>query len=157
MPLRCSTRHLYSVDGLTDSDSENYTNVLRIARALDSQDTRGEQAVDQIVFYLSGLGSEGTFASIAEGVTGARIASKLDDCYAFIASNWRPDDEVSRSSTGGVLRRADGLLGGQFGRQIFFFGFSRGAYTVRMVAGTPFSRSAEARRSGSLSSPASQR
>ncbi|EIN13795.1 hypothetical protein PUNSTDRAFT_41242 [Punctularia strigosozonata HHB-11173 SS5] len=45
-----------------------------------------------------------------KGAVGAHLASKVQEAYSFIAHNYRPGDEI------------------------FLFGFSRGAYTARMVA-----------------------
>ncbi|KAF8898791.1 hypothetical protein BD779DRAFT_1666575 [Infundibulicybe gibba] len=59
----------------------------------------------------SGIGTEGNFYSeYVEGSTGGSLADKVEEAYAFIAHNFYPGDEV------------------------FLFGFSRGAYTARMVA-----------------------
>ncbi|KII93755.1 hypothetical protein PLICRDRAFT_101450 [Plicaturopsis crispa FD-325 SS-3] len=88
-----------------------YTNVLRLARTINHQDERYEPPIPQVVFYQSGIGSEDNFYSeYIQGTTGASLASKVQEAYAFIAHNYQPGDEI------------------------FVFGFSRGAYTARMVA-----------------------
>jgi uncharacterized protein (DUF2235 family) len=59
---------------------------------------------DQVVFYDWGVGTEGQ--RIAGGVSGAGIDKNIMDCYRFVVHNYEPDD------------------------RLYFFGFSRGAYTV---------------------------
>uniref|UniRef100_A0A8H7YAL2 T6SS Phospholipase effector Tle1-like catalytic domain-containing protein n=1 Tax=Psilocybe cubensis TaxID=181762 RepID=A0A8H7YAL2_PSICU len=93
-------------DGISTQCSK-YTNVLRLARSVNRQDERMQPVISQIVFYQSGVGSEHNFYSqYVEGATG----DKVEEAYAFIAHNYNPGDEI------------------------FLFGFSRGAYTARMVA-----------------------
>ncbi|KAG9097582.1 hypothetical protein FRC07_010778, partial [Ceratobasidium sp. 392] len=68
--------------------------------------------IPQIVFYQAGIGSEqNIYSRYVDGTTGSSLAEKVQEAYAFIAHNYAPGDEV------------------------FLFGFSRGAYTARMVAG----------------------
>jgi uncharacterized protein (DUF2235 family) len=65
----------------------------------------------QIVFYQSGVGTASGLASrIVEGATGYAVEDKVEEVYNFISQNYSPGDEI------------------------FLFGFSRGAYTARMVA-----------------------
>ncbi|KAL8287629.1 hypothetical protein RQP46_003487 [Phenoliferia psychrophenolica] len=65
----------------------------------------------KIVYYGSGVGSDPGIASYGEGLTGAGLATKVEETYAFLAGNYVQGDEIA------------------------LFGFSRGAYTARMVAG----------------------
>ncbi|KAJ7596991.1 hypothetical protein C8J56DRAFT_918849 [Mycena floridula] len=100
-------------DGISTADRQSYTNILRLARTIDHEDKRdsGGPPIPQIVFYQSGIGSEKNFyAEYIEGTTGASLGDKVEEAYAFIAHNYFPGDEI------------------------FLFGFSRGAYTARMVA-----------------------
>lgn len=88
-----------------------YTNVLRLARAINHVDARFSPPMPQIVFYQSGVGTESNaYAAILDGATGATLGDKVQEAYAFIAHNYEPGDEI------------------------FLFGFSRGAYTARMIA-----------------------
>ncbi|TFY82651.1 hypothetical protein EWM64_g1362 [Hericium alpestre] len=65
----------------------------------------------QVVFYQSGVGSEpNAYYALLDGATGASLGDKVQEAYAFIAHNYEPGDEI------------------------YLFGFSRGAYTARMVA-----------------------
>ncbi|KAJ3857808.1 hypothetical protein EV368DRAFT_17272, partial [Lentinula lateritia] len=91
-------------DGVTTQNRLSYTNVLRLARTIEHEDFRTVPPTPQIVFYQSGIGSADNFYS--EYIEG----DKVEEAYAFIAHNYYPGDEV------------------------FLFGFSRGAYTARMVA-----------------------
>ncbi|KAH0590787.1 hypothetical protein H2248_000912 [Termitomyces sp. 'cryptogamus'] len=68
-------------------------------------------AIPQVVFYQSGMGSDkNLYSRYVEGTVGGSLGDKVEEAYAFIAHNYHPGDEV------------------------FLFGFSRGAYTARMVA-----------------------
>ncbi|KIJ26135.1 hypothetical protein M422DRAFT_785320 [Sphaerobolus stellatus SS14] len=98
-------------DGIVKKHRWQYSNILKISRAIEHQDHRTNPPIPQIVFYQHGVGSEQNFYSeFIEGATGASLAEKVQEAYAFIAHNYRKGDEI------------------------FLFGFSRGAYTVRMVA-----------------------
>jgi len=98
-------------DGIVKKHRWQYSNVLKLARCLNHDDTRHSPPIPQIVFYQSGVGTEtNTAATWLEGATGETLGDKVQDAYAFIAQNFQPGDEV------------------------FCFGFSRGAYTARMVA-----------------------
>ncbi|KAI0788471.1 hypothetical protein C8Q75DRAFT_234182 [Abortiporus biennis] len=99
-------------DGLIVSQRWKYTNVLKLARAINHLDERTNPPIHQIVFYQSGIATEDYAVLRAlDGVVGATLADKVQEAYAFLAhSNYLPGDEI------------------------FLFGFSRGAYTARMVA-----------------------
>ena len=89
-----------------DLDKDFPTNVLKVARAIAPV---AKDGVKQVVFYDWGLGSY--HASIAGGGFGKGINKNIADNYRFIVQNYDPGDEL------------------------YFFGFSRGAYTVRSLAG----------------------
>ncbi|KAI0094838.1 hypothetical protein BDY19DRAFT_988637 [Irpex rosettiformis] len=98
-------------DGLVAKERWKYTNVLRLARAINHTDERFSPHVPQVVFYQSGVGTFGDkVIEQLDGIVGASLAEKVQEAYAFIAHNYRPGDEI------------------------FLFGFSRGAYTARMIA-----------------------
>ena len=82
------------------------TNVLKLARAISPV---GKDGVDQVVFYDWGLGSYND--KFSAGTFGKGINKNIMDCYRFIVQNYALGDEL------------------------YFFGFSRGAYTVRSLAG----------------------
>ncbi|KZV88173.1 hypothetical protein EXIGLDRAFT_722945 [Exidia glandulosa HHB12029] len=103
-----------------DGQALYFTNVLRLSRAVNTfapdPSKEGGTAI-QIVFYQSGVGTDSDFkghastAELALELYGTAVARKIRDAYAFIAQNYTPGDEI------------------------FLFGFSRGAYTARKVAG----------------------
>lgn len=82
------------------------TNVLKLARAISPG---GKDGVEQVVFYDWGLGSYND--KFLAGTFGKGINKNIMDCYRFIVQNYALGDEL------------------------YFFGFSRGAYTVRSLAG----------------------
>jgi len=82
------------------------TNVLKLARAIKPI---GEDQVPQQVFYDWGVGSY--YDPVAGGVTGKGLHKNIMDDYRYIVQNYSPGDEL------------------------YFFGFSRGAYTIRCLCG----------------------
>src|SRR5262249_10206108 len=94
-----------------DAESQrSETNVARIARAIHATQSTG--GVLQIVLYLRGVGTSGLHAeTLVEGATGLGIDENIRSAYMFIAQNYIPGDEI------------------------FLFGFSRGAFTARSLAG----------------------
>jgi len=82
------------------------SNVLKLARAISPESKDG---VEQVVFYDWGLGSYND--KFSAGTFGKGINKNIKDCYRFIVQNYSLGDEL------------------------YFFGFSRGAYTVRSLAG----------------------
>jgi uncharacterized protein (DUF2235 family) len=93
-----------------DDTQTDDTNVALIARSVHgSQETGG---VLQIVLYLRGVGTSGLkLESFIEGVTGVGVDENIRSAYQFICQNYVPGDEI------------------------YLFGFSRGAFTVRSLAG----------------------
>ena len=87
-------------------DSECPTNVVRLAQAVKRTASDG---VPQIVFYDEGIGVDSN--KIVGGVTGLGIDKNIQDAYRFLSFNYDQGDEI------------------------YLFGFSRGAYTVRSLAG----------------------
>jgi uncharacterized protein (DUF2235 family) len=106
-------RLILCFDGTWNSaDSEKAdTNVVRLARAIHAtQETGG---VQQTVLYLRGIGSTGLdIERIVDGATGLGIDDIIRSGYMFLAQNYEPGQT-----------------------EIFLFGFSRGAFTARSVAG----------------------
>nr|POF26403.1 uncharacterized protein CFP56_22552 [Quercus suber] len=88
------------------------SNVAKIARAIAANGTDADgNIVRQIVSYHSGLGTgDLPFQKAIYGGIGWGLDNDICQIYDFISNNYEPDDEL------------------------FFFGFSRGAYTVRSVA-----------------------
>ncbi|MBD2456982.1 DUF2235 domain-containing protein [Nostoc sp. FACHB-87] len=82
------------------------SNVVKLAQSVKPTANDG---VPQIVFYDEGIGTENQ--KILGGATGLGIDRNIEDCYRFLVLNYVPGDEI------------------------YLFGFSRGAYTVRSLAG----------------------
>ncbi|HIK16738.1 MAG TPA: DUF2235 domain-containing protein [Leptolyngbyaceae cyanobacterium M33_DOE_097] len=83
------------------------TNVVKIARAVKSVASDG---IDQLVYYDEGVGTE-WLNKWTGGAFGWGIDENIQQAYAFLAVNYEAGDEI------------------------YLFGFSRGAYTVRSLAG----------------------
>lgn len=102
-------RLIVCCDGTWQELRSSYpTNVIKIAQAVKSV---GDDAVSQIVFYDEGIGTESQFNRFVGGAFGRGIDKNIMDCYRFIVLNYEVGDEL------------------------YLFGFSRGAYTVRSLAG----------------------
>ncbi|MTJ49533.1 DUF2235 domain-containing protein [Dolichospermum sp. UHCC 0259] len=82
------------------------TNVVKLSEYVKPIANDG---IPQIVFYGSGIGSENQ--KFLGGITGLGIDQNIQDAYEFLCFNYVDGDEI------------------------YLFGFSRGAYTVRSLAG----------------------
>jgi uncharacterized protein (DUF2235 family) len=101
-------------DGTSNEVGTDHTNVLKLYRLCDRSDA-------QLAFYDPGVGTGGMASDwnpLSENVrlllglaTGWGIDANILQAYDFLCQNYRDDD------------------------RIFLFGFSRGAYTARAVAG----------------------
>jgi uncharacterized protein (DUF2235 family) len=81
------------------------TNVYRLYKALTV-------TADQVTYYDDGIGADATgLARVLQGATGDGLFQKVQDGYTKIAHVFEPGD------------------------QVYLFGFSRGAYTARSLAG----------------------
>lgn len=76
--------------------------------AIEQEDPDGMQ---QIVYYDSGVGTQGSVDKIMGGGLGEGIDVNIKELYTFLALNYDEGDEV------------------------YLFGFSRGSYTVRSLSG----------------------
>lgn len=104
-------RIIICADGTWNRPEENLeedfpTNVLKFARGISPQD---EDGIKQVVFYDWGIGSY--HDKLGGGAFGAGLEKNVMDGYRFLVHNYEPGDEI------------------------FLFGFSRGAYTVRSLCG----------------------
>jgi uncharacterized protein (DUF2235 family) len=84
------------------------TNVLKVARAVLPQASGG---VTQVVYYHKGVGTSGGLDKFTGGAFGDGIELNIRSLYRFIVLNYQPGDEL------------------------YLFGFSRGAFTVRTLVG----------------------
>ncbi len=87
------------------------TNVVKLAQSIQSRDQKG---IHQIVYYGEGIGTDDAgdfFIRVGGGAFGWGIDSKIQDAYRFLCLNYEDGDKI------------------------YLFGFSRGAYTIRCLAG----------------------
>ncbi|SMR45805.1 unnamed protein product [Zymoseptoria tritici ST99CH_1E4] len=85
------------------------SNITRLSRAIKAVSSDG---IQQVVYYHQGIGAGGGITNrIVGGATGKGLAENVREGYAFLATNYVPGDEV------------------------YIFGFSRGAFTARSIAG----------------------
>ena len=113
-----SRRLIICCDGTWQDLDTNYpTNVVKMAQAIKLV---GDRDIPQIVYYDQGIGTKaiGIQNSIIDslirtfgGGLGLGIDQKIQTAYRFLCLNYQPGDEI------------------------YLFGFSRGAYTVRCLAG----------------------
>lgn len=100
-------------DSLADTHQPP-TNVTRISRVLSRnaivEENGVKTVVPQIVYYQKGVGS-GLGNQLLGGAVGLGLSANVRAGYGFLADNYNEGD------------------------QIYFFGFSRGAYTARAIAG----------------------
>jgi hypothetical protein len=84
------------------------TNVVKVAQAITA---RGKDDCPQIVFYDEGVGTGDWRDRLRGGIFGIGLDQNIQECYRFLCLNYESGDEI------------------------YLFGFSRGAYTVRSLAG----------------------
>jgi uncharacterized protein (DUF2235 family) len=84
------------------------TNVTKTARAVRPHDDDG---VSQVTYYHEGVGTGGPLDQLTGGAFGEGMEANICNLYRFLVYNHEPGDEL------------------------YFFGFSRGAFTVRSLAG----------------------
>jgi uncharacterized protein (DUF2235 family) len=88
------------------------TNVWRLYQAIDIEPPTDPNASVQIVYYDNGVGTE-NFKPLAAlgGALGIGVWKNVKDLYTFVCRNYQPGD------------------------QVYGFGFSRGAFTIRLLMG----------------------
>lgn len=103
-----SRRIIICCDGTSNEPGVTTTNVLRVSRGIAPVDSSG---TTQIIYYDRGVGTAGKLDAITGGAFGYGLAKNVEDAYRFLVANYRSGD------------------------QIYLFGFSRGAFTARSIAG----------------------
>ena len=83
------------------------TNVAKLALALADEDDAGNA---QLLHYEAGVGTRRGERFVG-GAFGVGLSRNIRDCYRFLVDNYEPGDKL------------------------YFFGFSRGSYTARSLAG----------------------
>lgn len=91
-----------------NSGKRRPTNVTKVARAIRP---KAQNGTHQVVYYHDGVGTGGPLDKVTGGAFGHGIEDNIRNLYRFIVYNYEPGDEL------------------------FFFGFSRGAFTVRTLSG----------------------
>ncbi|KAF2467415.1 uncharacterized protein BDR25DRAFT_291791 [Lindgomyces ingoldianus] len=102
-----------SVSG-SDNVPSNVTKLCRLINRIgDDQKKDSSKKWHQLVYYDGGIGTGAlsNWEKTRQGGTGLGLAENVIEAYNFIVLNYQPGDEI------------------------FCFGFSRGAYTARAVAG----------------------
>lgn len=84
------------------------TNVTKMARAIPPRAANGDL---QVVYYDEGVGVGNVVERVVGGALGTGLSEKVQQAYRFFCLNYEPGDSL------------------------LMFGFSRGAYTVRSLAG----------------------
>ena len=88
-------------------DGEQPTNVVKTSRALAPRTASG---VEQLRYYDRGVGT-GRFDRVRGGVLGLGLALNVEQAYVWLSGHYRSGD------------------------RLYLFGYSRGAYTARSLAG----------------------
>jgi uncharacterized protein (DUF2235 family) len=83
------------------------TNVVRLAYRI----AKRHGSVPQVIYYDQGVGTGNLIDRVSGGALGEGLEDNIHDAYRFLVANYEPDDEL------------------------FFFGFSRGAFTARSIVG----------------------
>lgn len=105
---------ILSTDGTGNAGGiGNSTNVWCLHKALDrNSHLTNKNHIRQIAYYHDGVGSQDSkWLKIMGGAFGYGLKRTIKELYIFLVNNYEPGD------------------------QIYLFGFSRGAYTVRLLAG----------------------
>ena len=94
-----------------DRDRVAPTNVVKISRAIKEVDRTENPEIRQIIYYDPGVGTGWWAKRMLEGMSGTGISENIIQAYAFLSENYQEGDEI------------------------FCFGFSRGAFTIRSLCG----------------------
>jgi len=84
------------------------TNVAKMARAIRPID---DQGISQLVYYHPGVGTGNRLDRMLGGGLGVGLSANVQSAYSFLVDNF------------------------EYGDFLYFFGFSRGAFTARSLAG----------------------
>ncbi|MEM6333720.1 MAG: DUF2235 domain-containing protein [Planctomycetota bacterium] len=106
-------RLIVCCDGTWNSlDMRYITNVGRLVQAVGSEGMSGNSKIPHVIYYDDGVGSDSRgVRRMAEGALGWGIDRLIEEAYRFIVANYQKGDEIC------------------------LFGYSRGAYAVRSLAG----------------------
>lgn len=90
------------------ADGHGLTNVAKLCAGIAPRDVTG---VPQRSTYLAGVGTGPWWDRVVGGAFGVGVSQNIQKAYGWIVDNYQPGDEL------------------------FFFGFSRGAFTARSLVG----------------------
>jgi hypothetical protein len=90
------------------ADDKAITNVVKVMDAVLPEDANHNA---QILYYGKGVGTANLLDRLFGGVFGDGLGTNVRDAYRFLVQNYLPGDDI------------------------YLFGFSRGAYTARSLAG----------------------
>lgn len=105
-PKPASKRLALFLDGTWNNEGDN-TNVWRLRSLAAREDDSGRK---QLIYYNSGVGTR-VLEKTRGGLFGFGLDRNIKDAYEWLVENYEADDEI------------------------FIFGFSRGAFTSRSLAG----------------------
>ena len=100
-------RLIVGCDGTWRDLTTDPTNVVKMVQAISPS----AAGVAQIVYYDAGIGVDGAVDRWGGGIFGWGLDKNIQEAYRFLCLNYEKGDEI------------------------YLFGFSRGAYTVRSLAG----------------------
>ncbi|KAI5357746.1 hypothetical protein Slin14017_G117590 [Septoria linicola] len=111
-------RLIVCCDGTFNSSNQGVethpTNIARLSRCIANVGYAADGAkMPQITYYQAGIGTDPTasgYTKARQGGFGAGLNGKVCEAYNYLTNNYGPGDEI------------------------FIFGFSRGAYTARVLA-----------------------
>ncbi|GAA5871769.1 hypothetical protein JCM16303_000859 [Sporobolomyces ruberrimus] len=116
---------------LFTDDARRLTNIARIYAAIEMRDSRKHPAIEQLKLYVEGVGTgEELLVGMIKGASGSGVLKKVREAYFWICSNYELEDEVSFLLHAVLTCETDACCL----NQVHLFGFSRGAYIVRLVA-----------------------
>jgi uncharacterized protein (DUF2235 family) len=111
----CDGTWMNSDLGWVDGHPQTPSNVTRLARAINPEN---RQLHPQIIYYQSGIGSNGTFLNhVFGGGLALGLSENVREAYGFLVNNYQQGDTPETNDS------------------IILVGFSRGAFTARSVAG----------------------
>ena len=84
------------------------SNVVKVCRAVSGQTKNG---IEQLIYYDTGVGTGGRWDRIKGGAFGVGLSDNVKQAYEALGNEFKAEDKL------------------------FLFGFSRGAYTARSLAG----------------------
>lgn len=106
--MAAAKRIIICCDGTWNAPDEIPTNVTKLVRSIRPADSDG---VHQVVYYDQGIGTGDAIDKYIGGAFGYGMEQNVLDAYRFLVHNY------------------------QLGDELYFFGFSRGAFTARALVG----------------------